>query len=131
MYNDVPDLDDDPMWNYERTILTSVGMTTDEDTLNSRTAESPYSRLAAAATTREPDADISWAVVAGYDVTPHAKGTGDDDNASHDSDDWHPDDEFEELDPEGPILEYVRGGNFSRCVTTCKTVLLGPACFGE
>lgn len=75
---------------------------------------------------REPDEDVSWAAVAGYEVTPKAKGTGDGDNESHDSGEWHPDEEFDEHDPEVPSLEYVREGNFSRCVTICKKK--GPLC---
>lgn len=57
------------MWTDERTMMSSVGLSTDDDTFSFQAVYSPYSRLVAAATAREPDAAISWSVVAGYDAT--------------------------------------------------------------
>lgn len=73
-----------------------------------------------AAATREQYDDISWTFTAGHDDRSHVEDAYEADADSNVSEDWHHGAEFEELDPNTIVLEYVREGQFSIFVTTCK-----------
>ena len=60
----------------------------------------PYMHLAAAAATRELDDDRSWTDVFGHEEACHGDDAYKADEGSNDSEDWHPDDDFEDIDPD-------------------------------
>lgn len=103
--NTVPYVEDDPMWVNETAVLNSVGLTNDEGTFRFQVEYSPYDRLTAAAATRAHYDELAWIAVAGYDATHREDDPDDDDVYVYNPIAWHTDDEFEELEPEVPILE--------------------------
>lgn len=84
----------------------------------------PYNHLAATTATRECDDDRYGTVVAGHEEASHCDAASEADEASDVSEDWHLDDDSDEIDLGAPVLEYVREGQSSKVVTTCKK---GPA----
>lgn len=67
-----------------------------------------------------PDGDVSWVVVAGRQVEKKVDDIGEADTVSDDSENWHPDDDFEEIDDSWAKMESAREGTFRRCPTTTK-----------
>lgn len=117
--NHVPYLEDPSKPLNSKEALTSVGMSRDhgifEFSLNN-----DCNHWAAAAATHEPDDDVDWDAVVGRQNGKLVDDIGEADTESNDSEDVHPDDDFEGIDDNCIKMEYVREGTFRRFPTTTK-----------
>lgn len=106
---DVLCLEDNQLWGEARHVLLLVDLARETNMLCFQ-ADTPYDNNAPAAVAngRPPDESISWSVLTGCDGNDEEIDTDSADEANVIvSEEWHPDDELEDIGPSTPTLTFV------------------------